>query len=31
LTNFQAQAEGMTSPIIIDRLVAEMLGEQERG
>jgi MoxR-like ATPase len=31
LTNFQAQAEGMTSPIIIDRLVAEMHGEQDRG
>ena len=31
LTNFQAQAEGITSPIIIDRLVAEMRGEQERG
>ena len=31
LTNFQAQAEGMTSPIIIDRLVAEMNGEQARG
>lgn len=31
LTNFQAQAEGITSPIIIDRLVAEMHGEQERG
>jgi MoxR-like ATPase len=30
LTNFQAQAEGITSPIIIDRLVAEMRGEQER-
>src|SRR5687768_11548796 len=30
LTNFQAQAEGITSPIIIDRLVAEMHGEQER-
>src|SRR5437868_6950057 len=30
LTNFQAQAEGMTSSIIIDRLVAEMHGEQER-
>jgi MoxR-like ATPase len=31
LTNFQAQSEGITSPIIIDRLVAEMHGEQERG
>src|SRR5689334_10730140 len=31
LTNFQAQAEGITSPIIIDRLVAEMHGEQDRG
>jgi MoxR-like ATPase len=31
LTNFQAQAEGITSPIIIDRLVAEMRGEQDRG
>lgn len=31
LTNFQAQAEGITSPIIIDRLVAELRGEQERG
>lgn len=31
LTNFQAQAEGITSPIIIDRLVAEMRGENERG
>src|SRR5689334_10487078 len=31
LTNFQAQAEGIASPIIIDRLVAEMQGEQDRG
>jgi MoxR-like ATPase len=31
LTNFQAQAEGITSPIIIDRLVAEVHGEQDRG
>lgn len=31
LTNFQAQAEGITSPIIIDRLVAETRGETERG
>src|SRR5262245_44166661 len=31
LTNFQAQAEGITSPIIIDRLVAEMHGEQDGG
>jgi len=31
LTNFHAQAEGITSPIIIDRLVAEMQGEQDRG
>jgi MoxR-like ATPase len=30
LTNFQAQAEGITSPIIIDRLVAELRGEQDR-
>jgi MoxR-like ATPase len=30
LTNFQAQAEGITSPNIIDRLVTEMQGEQER-
>lgn len=30
LTNFQAQAEGITSRIIIDRLVAEMRGEQEK-
>lgn len=29
LTNFQAQAEGITSPIIIDRLVAETLGAQK--
>ena len=31
LTNFHAQAEGITSPFIIDRLVGEMRGEQERG
>ena len=31
LTNFHAQAEGITSPFIIDRLVGEMRGEQDRG
>jgi MoxR-like ATPase len=31
LTNFQAQAEGITSPIIIDRLIGELRGEQNRG
>jgi MoxR-like ATPase len=31
LTNFHAQAEGITSPFIIDRLIGEMRGEQERG
>ncbi|MGV3772692.1 MAG: AAA family ATPase [Verrucomicrobiales bacterium] len=31
LTNFQAQAEGITSPIIIDRLLGELRGEQNRG
>ena len=31
LTNFQAQSEGITSPQIIGRLLAEVRGEAERG
>ncbi len=31
LTNFQAQAEGMTSTQIIDRMLGEIRGEQRRG
>jgi MoxR-like ATPase len=31
LTNFQAQAEGITSPAIIDRLLAETRGDVKRG
>jgi MoxR-like ATPase len=31
LTNFQAQAEGTTSTIIVDRLLEEIRGEARRG
>jgi hypothetical protein len=31
LTNFQAQAEGVTSKTVIDRLLEEVRGEERRG